>query len=278
MELAYFQNGDEVSHGADWWTDLARETVQDPQLVERVLDVNKTGQNALEHFSRRCHRLYFQQKLSKDQYFQTCCLAWMVHSMDQLGVPARRLWEALPSALGYLTDEKCMADWLHPKLELADLTLRSVPAAIQDPEEAHVYLLLLFWKRYYQACESQASLPSRPTKRARTAYDYYSFSSTSSNTSSFDDLLKGSYKLPAAVLLVTLGLEVCLPKEGLVVWTRVHEYAHGLSRTFKALTVDDIQAALTVVGMKCIKQRRASPGLTSVLLANQYLTRTGYVL
>lgn len=160
-----------------------------------------------------------------------------------------------------------------------------------DPDEPYIYRLIQFWQQFYDACERRTPLTSRPTKRQRNTYHYpLSSSSPRSSIPSFDDPLEGSYNLPAAIALTSIMLECAAtvnetgwptnededldrPK---FTWQTLHHQAHGLAKTFKTLTVEDIQAALTVLGMQCLKEGRQIPGLTPRLIFDDYLSRTGY--
>ncbi len=247
--------------GSPWWVDLAREASADAVPIE--------GER-VEVFARKCYRLFFQQEMGKEMYFQCCCLAWMVQCLDR-GATAAKLWEATQMTLQVSgEDDACITGWILPKLHLEDLGTSSTTATVStedSAEEQYIHLLIQLWKRFYKACEEP--LPIRPSKRQRTTYHYYS---SSASTSTLDDLMKGSYKLPAVVLWSNVILNC-----GIDSWQALHEEVHLLPRIFKTLTAEDIQAALAVVGMQCLIQGQSIPGLTPCILLDKYLTRTGYV-
>jgi hypothetical protein len=203
-----------------------------------------------------------------------------------------------------------IAQWILPCMESIDLQnngmlMASFGGRDEDDEDVDTsstnelrYLLRLvqFWKRFYECCEaSSTSIDNpRPTKRRRTAYSYGSKSNSNSTTnnsaSSSDELLTGSYKVSASYLLAWILLDcgaasastsisISAEQPPLDAWNALHSQVHRmLSRTFKAFTVEDIQAGLTVLGLQCLMQGRRIPGLTPSLLLSDYLSRTGYVL
>jgi hypothetical protein len=241
-----------------WWTDLAKEASGDAVPVEG---------NRVEVFSRKCYREFFQQKMKKETYFHCCCVGWMIQCLDRDGLTAVQLWEATLSALQVAGDETCMAGWILPTLKLDDL--KALAKAPSDNSEEHkIYLLTQLWKRFYKACEEQEQSTAGPTKRQRTKYQYFSSSSASEN--SFDGLCKGAYKLPTAILLSSIILHC--NAQG---WQDLHDQVHRIPKIFKTMTVEDIQAALAVLGMQCLVQGRRLPGLTSCILLERYVTRTG---
>lgn len=283
---------DEEEDETPWWTDLAMEAAAGGALSVEGMKI--------ETFSRQCYRQFFQQKMNKETYFQCCCVSWMVQCLDDhdggggggvvMGLSAAELWDATMAVLQVAGDESCMAGWILPTFKLDDLkAMAKMPSA--DPEEHKVYLLIQLWKRFYKACEDrekelveqQQTSSARPTKRQRTTYQYY-FSSSStaaaSQENSFDGLMKGAYKLPAAVLLISILLE-CQEDHSLNSstgggWQQLDDQVyHRLPKIFKTMTVEDIQAAMAIVGMQCLVQGRHITGLTPCLLLERYVTRTG---
>jgi hypothetical protein len=202
-----------------------------------------------------------------------------------------------------------IAQWILPRMESIDLQtnnglLMASFGGRDDDEEDYLVRLVQFWKRFYECCEaSSASIDNpRPTKRRRTAYsygssksNYHSNSSTNTTTAtSSDELLTGSYKVSASYLLAWILLDCGAASASASAsiptstnqppldnndWNALHRQVHRmLSRTFKAFTVEDIRAGLTVLGLQCLMQGRRIPGLTPSLLLSDYLSRTGYVL
>jgi hypothetical protein len=264
-----------------WWTDLADEAAGGTVPLEGILKV--------ETFSRTCYRLFFQQKMTKEIYFQCCCAGWMIQCLDQSGgLTAAQLWDATLAALQVAGDESCMAGWILPTLKLDDLKAlakQQAPSSSEvDPEaeERKLYLLTQLWKRFYKACEEreqQQTITSRPTKRRRTTYQY--FSSSKNNSNSRDGIMKGVYKLPMTILLSSILLHCNNTQTAAgFSWEDLHEQVHRLPKIFKTLTAEDIHAALVVVGMQCLVQQQEQrwmmiPGLTPCLLLERYVTRTG---
>lgn len=247
---------------SNWWVDLARDASNNIVPVEG---------ETIEAFARKCYRLFFQQKMGKEMYFQCCTLAWMVQCLDR-GMMAEQLWKATRLVLHHQVqmvmdgEDSCLTGWILPTFQMQDLDLPgTVP--LGDSEERYIYLLIHLWKQFYKACEEP--LPARPIKRQRTTYHYYS-----SSTSPLDDLMKGSYKLSTVILWSNVILNI---GDSIHSWQELHDLVHLLPRIFKTLTADDIQAGLAVVGMQCLMDGTKISGLTPGALLNNYLTRTGYV-
>jgi DNA-binding helix-hairpin-helix protein with protein kinase domain len=146
-----------------------------------------------------------------------------------------------------------------------------------------VQWLLQFWKNVFEATTTSSTMmvhhpPLAPSskKRPRTTYQYNHRQQQQQQLNTLDDLMKGSYKLPTAILCILISLELC------DTWDEVTQQAYGLQKAWKTLTSEEIRAALTVVGLECCLGKGAVPhqevgkvkGLTSMLML-EYLTRSG---
>jgi hypothetical protein len=129
-----------------------------------------------------------------------------------------------------------------------------------------LHRLVQFWKRFYEICDAKDKDNHRPTKRQRTGY----FSASSS----FGNLMKGHYKLPASYLLASIVKDCCCDDRQN--WQVLHDKVHALlPKYFKTFTVEDVQAGLTLLGLQCMYQGQAMDGLTSSWILQDYLSRTG---
>ena len=150
-------------------------------------------------------------------------------------------------------------------------------------EEASVQWMLQFWKFVFEVTTTTANnspLPCSSKKRPRTTYQYivaghHHQQHHQQQQNPLDDLMKGSYKLPTAILCILISLELC------ETWEEVTQQAYALQKAWKTLTSEDIRAALTVVGLECLgkgqlpqQQAQRMEGLTSMLML-EYVTRSG---
>ena len=272
-----------------WWTTLANEA--SGGMVQGV----EQSQQTLLAFSRQCGRLFFQKKINKEIYFQCCCVGWMIQCLENNeDLTAADLWDAALSALQVAGDESCMAGWILPKVHFGDLeeqakvaTTTPSSSSRSDPEEQKMYLLVQLWKRFYKACEERDTIvarnrirASRPFKRQRTTYQYLSSKSSSASSSSVDSLdgllMKGAYKLPIAILLSSILLQCQKKLSSSSSWQDLHNQVHRLPEIFQTMTVDEIHAAMAVLGMQCLLEGTHVPGgLSPCLLLERYVTRMG---
>ena len=226
----------------------------------------------LETFERQCYKLFFNEKLSKAQYFHVCSVVFMVKMHSEHGISPRRMWRSVVRCFPRdHNDNKhaTIATWILPQMEQMDLQ-SVIPSYSQYEDEEEVdddmrYLccLVQFWKRFYEICDAQDS--SRPNKRQRTTY---------SSSSNFGNLMKGRYKLPASYLLATIVMDCCCSSTSS--WQDLHDSVHShIPKHFKTFTADDVQAGMTLLGLKNIYKRQPMDGLTPTRIIQDYLSRTG---
>ena len=241
-----------------WW----RELIADPPC-----EIGETMR--IESFARKCYRLFFDEKLSKARYFHICAVVWMVKLVEDEEISPRQICKSLFRCLeehNQEGDNHSIASWVLPHMEPMDLqsdiysfdnNYDDDNDDLYDDDLRYLARLGQFWKRFYEACANGQN--SRPINRQRTT---------------FGDLMKGSYKVPASFLLATIIKDCCCSGE-LNNWTALHDEVHKLPKYFKAFTVDDIQAGLTLVGLDCCYQGKPMDGLTSPWILREYITRTG---
>lgn len=215
-------------------------------------------------FIRKCTKLYFNEKLSKAHFFHICSVVWMVKLFAVENVSPGEVWKSVTRCFQQGNDT--MPKWILPSMDPLDLrtniyTLEEVQE--EDDNMRYFRRLVQFWRRLYETCN--ANNTGRPKKRRKTGY-------ISSTSISFGDLMKGSYKLPAAYILVSIVRDCCCVGQN---WGTLHEKVHSLiPKYFQAFTVEDFQAGLTLLGLHCIYKRSNIEGLTSTLILQNYVSRT----
>jgi hypothetical protein len=142
--------------------------------------------------------------------------------------------------------------------------------------------IMEFWKIVYEACDTTSGSTScttsslfsstdesRPFKRRRTSAISYS---TEAFGSTFNDLLKGTYKLPTVYLLISvLKKKLSQMADNSLSWTSVRTSSHAIPSIFKTMTEQDIQAGLALVGLESLQADDGFiNGLTIPNLVNEY--------
>lgn len=244
---------------------------------------NKTP-GELRTFFNDCATRFFDEQLDRGDFFEVCCLVWIVKFLD--GFPdssPRQLWGLLKQAYatgiqppfqkhpanhgGKEADTSGIVQWILPSPEAMDLAkLESdvdeylYPSANTDDgaldDRKFVAYMMEFWKTLYQvtspsfplaASGKTIEIPSDGDQPHQRPAKRRRRGFSRFQTSGAGDLLQGSYKLPAVYLLVSVL------KERAENWDMLRSLAHDLpTMAFKTFSESDIQAGLALVGLQAV--------------------------
>ena len=223
-------------------------------------------------------RDFFNEKLTKDQFFDVCCLSWTNEVLragnDSAGnTNYKHVWMMLKQIyLSATKDDSSVIKWIlpHPQAMISvALGFNDHDCAGSDNE--YKARITIFWRELYKACENGSHLSSqehendhkskRPSKRRRVGLHRFS-------PEGFKDLLKGRYKLPTIYLLLSLMKET----EKATDWWKLCDIAHELPSTFKTFTENDVLTGLALVGLADISTVNPLPGLSASILFTKYLS------
>lgn len=88
-----------------WWEPLAATAGDD-------------GGQAMEQFHNEAASLFFDEQLSKERFFQVCCLMWIRQEADTKGITVKRLWLRLRKAYrSGRQQNNSMVQWILPDVE-----------------------------------------------------------------------------------------------------------------------------------------------------------------
>jgi hypothetical protein len=248
-----------------WWQDalvLGKNDVADDGSTVVVVAFRS---DVLIQFYNECSCAFFDEKMSKRDYFQVCCLRW-IHSYllcdcQQKPSPLVRLWTSLKQAYldGRNQDTMSIVRWILPVPDF--MTVLSNDA---NKDDIAMTQLMMFWKELYQAFDDSSpdstGQDQRPAKRRRLA--------SNRDKSGFTSLLKGGYKLPAVYLLISVL------KDRASNWKTLHNLAHQLPTSFKTFSENDVQAGLALVGWNMILCGKTIEGLSIQGLFGSYLSQS----
>lgn len=229
-----------------------------------------------------CARLFFNEShhVTKERFFLVCCRTWMEdffssRADDTNKISYEILWKILKQI--YLSsrsteDSPSVIRWILPDLPYRTFT---DPNANENQEvwteEKYKACLMEFWRVLFKACEDGSSLSSqnygndsknkRSTKRRRLGADRFA-------SVGFKNLLKGSYKLPAIYLMISL-----IKATGIAMhWSDLCEFAHELTAVFKTFAGNDILAGLALVGLADIGTGKLLKGVSASKLIATYFS------
>jgi hypothetical protein len=200
---------------------------------------------------------FFDEKMSKRDYFQICSLKYIMDSCgggggdtteSQQSIVAQ-FWKSLKQSYLNVQSQSTMniLQWILP--DPSFMTIINSSNDQVDEDSIALAYMMTFWKQLYQAYNddddttttqrpSTADENQRPLKRRRLG--------RYREKSGFSTLLKGHYKLPAVYLLI------CVLKESALDWDNLYKLSHQLPTSFKTFSEIYIQAGLDLVGWNMI--------------------------
>jgi hypothetical protein len=294
-----------------WWENFLHDDDNDDrsnneqqQQQQPAADMEDAGSplpKPLVQLMQQSSAAFFNQSMSKGDFFQVCCLYWMQtmlqptppelvpHMETGNGETSTRrpvlwsrqsLYHSLVDAYkdGIQPRDKWIVQWILPPRHAMDVTSDDddAPTAAPDLQDWH-YMdrWMKFWKQLFQAMQRKdaddddVENMQPPAKKRRRLLGKYrdDYNGGGTGASSYSSLLKGNYKLAAAYLCISVLKESCQN------WDQVQDQAHQLASLFPTFAGRDIDAALALVGLQSLCNGSDSmQGLGIEQLFSQYLT------
>lgn len=270
-----------------WWEDYVqdnRPAAAGDALNSDTSVADPSSPSPLFQLMQQSSDAFFEQNMSKGDFFQVCCLSWMQRQLQQQLLPTdnengvedgnrpapfspQSLYDALVDAYidGSQSRENWIVQWILPPskamtcLEDADLA--------GDATDRY----MKFWKQLFRAMEHSKEKEEEEenvqpsTKKRRRLLGKYCDSLGGAGHGS---LFEGNYKLAAAYLLISV-----LMKNDTQNWEQLQDQAHQLASSFPTLTGRDIDAALVLVGLQILCTGGSMDGLDIEGLCATYLTK-----
>jgi hypothetical protein len=236
----------------------------------------QTSLELLGRLHQKCVCRFYNETMSKQNFFEVCCLFWMEQFLQGRAVKPKTLdgslsspkdlFKALRATYLSLSQQydMSMIRWIMP--EPSAITVINEPLApVDDRQKEGDYFLSLsmqFWNEVYNAFndEDNSALVNYenqgPTKRRRLlsrCIDGFSASE-----------FNGKHNLSAAVLLLLVMLERCES------WDQLVEWSKQLPEVFPTFSSNTIQTAVALVGLHCICQAIDIEGLSVAGLFHVY--------
>lgn len=246
--------------------------------VEKSLD-------RLGRFHQECVFRFYDETISKQKFFQVCCLFWMEQFLS--GAVAgetpsgptspKELFEALRTTYTGIVNQQpsdiSVIRWIMPSRSAMGIVNDVQIASKIDSrkEDAHyLSMSMKFWDQLFEAqnkefsngVDSAASVANdenhQPNKRRRLLSHYVERFSTSGSLSN------GKHNLPAATLLLSVMKQRC------ETWDQLYEWSKQLPQAFPTFSSNVVQSALSLVGLHSICQQTAVEGLSIFGLFSSY--------
>jgi hypothetical protein len=261
-----------------WWRDW--HLSNDSSTSDNDVDVDSKDPTSLlerlEQLHRDCACRFYNETLSKQNFFEVCCLLWMeqfLHSHPMNLQPTggslaalKDLFKSLKATYISLSRQcdMSMIRWIMPSPTAMSVIIEPLFSTNGGKEEDDYYLSLLmeFWNQLFDAHNNEDNPAvvndenQQPAKRRRLLARYIDrFSSSHFN---------GKHNLSVAVLLLLITRQCCES------WDQLVQRSKKLPEVFPTFSSNTIQSALALVGLHSVCQAVDIEGLSVIELFNTY--------
>jgi hypothetical protein len=262
-----------------WWGDFhTSNEISTSDSDDIATNFVSTSFDRLGRLHRDCACRFYDETISKQNFFEVCCLFWMeqfLHNRpkEPKHLPAsddvssaKDLFKALKATYISLSQqyEMSMIRWIMPSPSAMSVISEQIVSMNGGKQEDEYYLSLLmnFWSQFFDGCNKEDNPAvlndenQRPTKRRRFLSRYIDFSSSSH--------FNGKHNLSAAILLLLIMQKRCES------WDHLVQNSKKLPEVFPTFSSNTIQSALALVGLHGVCQAIDIKGLSVGELFHSY--------